>query len=502
MDSPLLWSLIGLQIAFGAFDTLFHHEFTERLPWRASQRDELRLHGVRNLFYAAIFLVIGWMEPKGAFALALIAVLAVEIVITLMDFVEEDRSRRLPPSERVLHTLLALNYGAILALLAPTLVRWGGESTGVAFVNHGALSLLCVAAACATALFGLRDLGAAARLGRMAPRRPGPLAAGLRAGSHALVTGATGFIGSRLVEAMVAEGVHVTALVRDPKRAIEKLPAPIRLVTDLSSIRNDEPLDAVIHLAGEPLADGLWTEQKKSRVIESRRALTHGLIALMARLAKAPEVFIAASAVGWYGMSGDEPLTESDSACDASFSHESCAAVEDAARGAEILGVRVVRLRIGLVLDPAGGLLARMLLPFEFGVGAPFGAGRQMMSWISRDDLVRLIVYAMRNPALSGAVNAAAPHAVSNRVFSKALAKALGRPMLFRIPAAPLRLLLGEFAEELLLGGQNVKPVKALKAGFVFADVDLEAALRDMTGARRSGPALTARDRAALAPAG
>ncbi len=501
MDSTLLWSLIALQVAFGAFDTLYHHELTERLPWRASQKDELRLHGVRNLFYAAIFLVIGWMEPKGVFAAALLAVLAIEIVITLMDFVEEDRSRRLPASERVLHTLLALNYGAILALLAPQLVAWSGEPAGVRLVSHGLMSWLCVFGAVGTTLFGLRDLGAAGRLARMKARRAGPLAAGLKAGSRVLVTGATGFIGSRLVEAMVAEGVHVTALVRDPKRAMEKLPAPIRLVSDLSAIRNDETVDAVVHLAGEPLADGLWTEKKKARVVESRRNLTHELIGLMARLAHAPDVFVAASAVGWYGMSGEEPLTEADSACDKSFSHESCAAVEEAARGAEILGVRVVRLRIGLVLDPAGGLLARMLLPFEFGLGAPFGHGRQMMSWISRDDLVRLIVYAVRNPALAGAVNATAPQAATNNAFTKALAKALGRPAIFRIPAAPLRLALGAFAEELLLGGQNVKPAKALAAGFVFADADLEAALRGMLGARVKAPVRMVREGAALAPA-
>lgn len=501
MDSPLLWSLIALQIAFGAFDTLYHHEVTERLPWRQSQKDELRLHGVRNLFYAAIFLVIGWTEPKGVFAAALLAVLAIEIVITLMDFVEEDRSRRLPASERVLHTLLALNYGAILVLMAPTLVAWSRAETGMDFVSHGAMSWLCVFGALGTTLFGVRDLGAARRLARTKTPRAAPLAAGLKAGARVLVTGATGFIGSRLVEAMVADGVHVTALVRDPKRAMDKLPAPIRLVTDLSVIRNDEIIDAVVHLAGEPLADGLWTEKKKTRVIDSRRDLTHALIGLMARLGHAPEVFIAASAVGWYGVSGDEPLTEADSACDASFSHQSCATVEEAARGAEILGVRVVRLRIGLVLDPAGGLLARMLLPFEFGLGAPFGHGRQMMSWITRDDLVRLIVYAVRNPMLAGAVNATAPQAATNNAFTKALARALGRPALFRIPAAPLRLALGAFAEELLLGGQNVKPAKALAAGFVFADADLEAALRIMVGSSAGDAAHPLDAPAALAPA-
>jgi hypothetical protein len=401
----------------------------------------------------------------------------------------------------VLHTLLALNYGAILSLLAPALFAWSGEAAGVDFVYHGAMSWLCVFGAIGTTLFGVRDLAAARRLARMTVRRPAPLAAGLKVGARVLVTGATGFIGSRLVEAMVAEGAEVTALVRDPRLVMEKLPAPIRLITDLSALRNDEALDAVIHLAGEPLADGLWTEKKKAKVVESRVGLTQELIALMARLKKAPEVFIAASAIGWYGLSGEEPLTEVDSACDASFSRQVCATVEEAARGAEILGVRVVRLRIGLVLDPAGGLLARMLLPFEFGLGAPFGHGRQMMSWITRDDLVRLIVYAVRNPTLSGAVNATAPQAVSNNVFSKALAAALGRPMLFRIPAAPLRLALGQFAEELLLGGQNVKPAKALAAGFVFADSDLGTALGAMVGASTERASRDSAARTTLAPA-
>jgi len=482
MTDPLLWMLILVQIAFGAFDTLYHHEATERLAWRASQRTELALHGVRNLFYAAIFLTLGWSEPTGALAMALIALLGIEIVITLWDFVEEDRSRRLPASERVLHTLLALNYGAILALLAPALMAWASEPTGLRGAGHGLMSWVCAAAALGVTIFGARDLAASARLARMQRRRAGVLAAGLRAGAQVLVTGATGFIGSRLVAAMVEEGAQVTALVRNPARAMEKLPAPIRLVTDLSQIRNDETIDAVIHLAGEPLADGLWTDKKKQRVIDSRADLTRALIDLMARLAQAPEVFIAASAIGWYGLSGEEPLTEADSAGDRSFSHESCAAVEEAARGAEILGVRVVRLRIGLVLDPDGGLLARMLLPFEFGAGAPFGNGRQMMSWISRDDLVRLIVYAVRNQAIEGALNATAPLAVTNNAFSKSLADALGRPLLFRIPATPLRTLLGAFADELLLGGQNVRPEKALANGFVFADADLETVLAPMVG--------------------
>jgi hypothetical protein len=139
--TDVLWILITLQIAMGAFDTLFHHELTERLAWRPSQKRELRLHGVRNLIYAALFLLIAWSEPKGLAALALMAFLGLELVITLIDFVEEDRTRRLPASERVTHTLLALNYGAILTLLVPFLLAWAAEATGLVATSHGSGAL-------------------------------------------------------------------------------------------------------------------------------------------------------------------------------------------------------------------------------------------------------------------------------------------------------------------------------------------------------------------------
>lgn len=484
MTDPLLWALITIQMAFGAADTLIHHEMTERLAWRQSQKNELRLHGVRNFFYSVIFLLIGWTAPKGAIAMALIIVLAVEIFITLWDFVEEDRSRRLPATERVLHTLLALNYGAILALAAPIFWAWAKEPTALPFVYYGALSWLCLIAAAGTAAFGLRDLTAADRLQRIAPAPAAPLVDALKDKKRILITGGTGFFGSRLAEALIAAGHDVTVLTRRPDRALEVLPAPVRLITGLDQIAGDERLDAIVHLAGEPISNGLWTRAKKRRVIESRATLTQGLIALAARLEHKPQCFIAASAVGWYGVRGPEPLMETHDAEKRSFSHQSCEAVEAAARNMEIQGVRTVRLRIGLVLDPAGGLLGRMLTPFEFGLGGPFGEGRQIMSWITRDDLVGLTAHIIATPILAGAVNAAAPGAVSNENFTKTLAVALGRPALFRIPAAPLRLALGQFADELFLGGQNVKPDKAQAAGFVFADPALEPALRRMLGAK------------------
>src|SRR5271154_7187197 len=142
MTSNLIWTLIAVQIGMGAFDTLFHHELTERLPWRVSQRRELLLHGVRNLFYAVLFVGLGWFEADGVFAVLILILLGAELVITLMDFVEEDMSRKLPASERVNHTLLALNYGAILVLIVPVLLAWMQRETGLVHVSHGWWSVL------------------------------------------------------------------------------------------------------------------------------------------------------------------------------------------------------------------------------------------------------------------------------------------------------------------------------------------------------------------------
>src|SRR5438128_2149346 len=166
--TPLLWTLIAIQIAMGVFDTFYHHEFTERLAWRPSQRYELKLHGLRNMLYALLFLVLGWLEVHGIFAVAIMAVLVVEVVITLMDFVEEDLSRKLPPSERINHTLLAINYGAILVLLVPVLVGWAMLPRAVAPAYAGLLSWFAIAAVFGAALFGARDFAAARRLGRTA----------------------------------------------------------------------------------------------------------------------------------------------------------------------------------------------------------------------------------------------------------------------------------------------------------------------------------------------
>lgn len=482
--TDVLWTLLALQIAMGAFDTLFHHELTERLAWRPSQKSELRLHGVRNLIYATLFLLIAWTEPKGLMAITISVLLAVEVVITLVDFVEEDRTRRLPATERVTHTLLALNYGAILTLLAPRLFEWSGQPTGLASVSHGLWSLMASAAAFGVFLFGLRDLAAAGRSERLVPPPAADIGRELPGRRRVLITGATGFIGRRLVAALSGAGHEVTALVRNPATA--DLPAPVRIVTDLSQIADDARLDAVINLAGEPISDGFWTLAKRRRILLSRLKMTREVRRLIARLKARPEVLISGSAIGWYGLRDDQPLDETGDfrPC---FSHRLCHAWEKAAAPVEGLGVRVVTLRIGLVLGTEGGMLSRLLTPFEFGLGGPMGAGRQWMSWIALDDCVRMILHAVAEPRVAGPLNAVAPEPATSRVFARTLGKALNRPAMLAAPALPLRLALGDFADELLLGGQRILPAKALATGFRFRHPGLEGALRTLVGARPVG---------------
>ena len=497
MTSTLLWSLIAVQIAMGAFDTLYHHELTERLAWRPSQRGELRLHAVRNWLYTLLFLTLGFAEPKGLLAWAIMGVLIVEVVITLMDFVEEDLSRRLPATERVNHTLLALNYGAILVLILPVLLGWAREATGIAWVSHGAWSALALAASLSVAIFGLRDWFAAGRSERLGLPAPAGLADVLAPARAILVTGATGFVGQRLVASLVAAGHEVTVLTRDGAKAAA-LPAPLRIVTSLDQLPDGARLDAIVNLAGEPIADGLWTPAKRRAILASRLRMTRRLAKLVARLDRAPSVVVSGSAVGWYGLRGDDSLTESSPAASA-FTQRVCAAWEREAMAIAALGPRVVLLRTGLVLGIEGGLLARLLMPFEFGLGGRIGSGRQWMSWISRDDLVRLICHAIATPTMAGPVNATAPEPVRNADFAASLARQLHRPAIFPLPARLLRWLGGDFAEEMLLGGQRVLPEKALASGFAFRHARLDSALGSILG-RNVGREAEARSSRAVVP--
>lgn len=480
MNSDLLWTLIASQIALGGFDTLYHHEFTERLAWRASQRHELQLHSVRNFIYALLFSTLGWLEVHGTWAVLIMGLLGVEIIITLLDFVEEDISRKLPASERITHTLLAINYGGVLVIAVPALLAWSRLPTGIVATSYGWWSVMATFASLAVAVFGVRDAIASRRCPRLETWPAAPLMTALEPRQSVLVTGATGFIGRRVVEALVAAGHHVIALVRDPNPVV-LLARPLQLVTSLDQIPADTRIDAIINLAGEPIANGLWTKAKRARILSSRLETTGAVVQLIERLTIKPRVLVSGSAIGWYGLWQDETLNETSPGRDC-FSRALCLAWEAAATPAEALGVRLVLLRTGLVLGSQGGMLTRLLTPFEFGLGGPIGTGQQWMSWIDRDDLVRLIAHAIARPELRGPLNATAPEPVTNAVFTRELARALHRPAILRVPAAPLETVGGDLARELLLGGQKVVPAAALASGFVFERPAIRDAFEAMLG--------------------
>lgn len=293
---------------------------------------------------------------------------------------------------------------------------------------------------------------------------------------HVLVAGGTGFIGTALCQSLVGRGDHVLVLTRDAGRR-----APLDGVTllpwDTSAWqRTLEECDAVVNLAGEPIVGKRWSPRQKLLIRESRLESTRRLVSAMAVLAKRPAVLVNASAVGWYGARGDEPLSEADDP-GRGFLAELCRAWEAEAQRAAALGVRVVCLRIGLVLAAGGGVLAKMVPPFRSWLGGPLGSGRQWMSWVHREDLIGLVQWAVAHREVSGAVNATAPNAVTMREFCATLGRIMRRPSWAPVPTAALRVLLGEMAD-MLVTGQRVVPRQALQQGYAFQYSHLEPALR------------------------
>lgn len=295
-----------------------------------------------------------------------------------------------------------------------------------------------------------------------------------------LVSGSTGFIGSALVSFLTANGHRVTRLVRsEPKPgASEAFWDPAVGTID---VRGLQGVEAAVHLAGENIAEGRWTAAKKARIRSSRTEGTHLLAQALTELANRPKVLICASAVGFYGDRGDETLRE-DSAPGKGFLADVCRDWEAASKPAAAKGIRVVHLRNGVVLGPNGGALAKMLLPFRAGVGGVIGSGKQYLSWISLDDLLGAIYFALTNGSLSGPVNAVAPNPATNREFTKALGRVLKRPTIFPMPASAARLAFGEMADEMLLSSARVEPARLQAAGYQFKHPTLEEALRHVLG--------------------
>ena len=300
-----------------------------------------------------------------------------------------------------------------------------------------------------------------------------------------VVAGGTGFIGRALCERLANAGHAITALTRDPEQARSKVYHAVQIVPWQGFRGQSEELskaldgsDVVINLAGAPIATGRWTPQVRELLRKSREGTTTAIVTTLAKLKARPVMLINASAIGFYGPRGDEELTEEASSGDG-FLASLCREWEGAALAAERLGVRVATPRFGVVLGRDGGALARMLPVFRLGLGGPLGDGRQWMSWIHRDDLVELLIFLMDH-AVSGPVNATAPHPVTNGEFSKTLGQTLGRPAFLRTPGFVMKLAFGDMANELLLTGQRVIPHKAHSLGFHFRFPFIAGALNDI----------------------
>ena len=294
-----------------------------------------------------------------------------------------------------------------------------------------------------------------------------------------VVTGGTGFLGAALVDALRRDGHDVTVLTRRPARATGEVQWNPTAGLDVWA-RSFEGAGAVINLAGEPIAGGRWTAARKRAILASRLEATSGAVAALRAAGTAGATLLSGSAIGYYGTPGDAPLDES-SPPGRDFLATVCHEWEAEAREAD---ARVVLLRTGLVLARGGGALQQLALPFRLFAGGPLGSGRQVMSWIHREDWIAMVRWALANSAVQGPLNLTAPAPVTNREMATALGRALRRPSFMPAPAVALRLALGEMADAMVLNGQRVLPRVAQSGGFTFKYASLDDALGEIYGSR------------------
>ena len=300
-------------------------------------------------------------------------------------------------------------------------------------------------------------------------------------GMRILVVGGTGLVGKRLCAALARAGHDLRAVSRNVPRSVPHLPPG----TDLRPLPQSDAewtalvdgCNAIFNLAGEGLVEGRWTEDRKKSLRDSRVSLTDSLVRACGATVRRPRVLVNASAIGFYGPHGDEDLNESSAPGD-DFLAERCVAWEQAALAAKDAGLRVVTVRIGVVLSMDGGSLDKMLPPFRLGLGGPFGTGEQYFSWVHEDDLTGLLIHALDNESVEGAMNGTAPNPVRNGEFAKTLGAILNRPAFLSPPDFVIRLALGEVADAIILTGQKVLPAVAQKTGYKFRYETAEDALR------------------------
>jgi len=489
MNTHLLaLQLMAAQGCLGAFDTLYHHELTEALPQKPGARLELGIHATRALIYALLFIGLAYWEWHGGFAVALLAIFTVEIVLTLWDFVVEDRTRLLPATERVTHTVLAINGGAFITLLALNFPAWYAEPGGLAWSPQGWLSVFLALCGVGVGISGLRDGLAALRLGRVDGQ--GAAAAPVSFDDTkrtVLVTGATGFIGRQLVRALLEDGHAVVALTRQPKAAAWTFDGKVRCIATMQELAPGCHVDVVVNLAGARILGPRWSAGRQAVLRRSRIGLTNQVVDWIARAEHKPFLMLSASAIGYYGVqaSGDQRELDETAPPQPLFMSDLCREWEEAAGAAAAHGTQVECMRFGLVLGLAGAL-PMMLLPILLGLGGKLGSGRQWLSWIHVDDVVRGMAHRWRialartgsAPGI-GVSNFTAPECVTQLGFSQAAARIWRRPCVVPTPGWPMRLALGEQAD-LLLEGQRVVPKRLLQEGFVYRYPALAQALHSV----------------------
>lgn len=471
--------LLLLQILLGAYDTVVHHELLAKLPGRRNAVAELTVHAIRSALYGILFVVFAHLRPTGI-ALGLVwAVIAIEVVLTLIDFRIEDRSRTLPPAERSLHNLLGINAGAMFALYAwATADDWTGAS-GVAIVDRGYYAWALDLGAIGILLSAARDALAARALRARPPATPlWPTSTP----KSVLLAGATGFIGTAVTEGLLAAGHRVTALARDPRRAAAEFDGRVRAVASLDALHADERFDAVIHLAGAPVVGPPWTAARKRELRTSRIGVIAELARFCERASVKPRVWIQASAIGLYGYSGTEsPEVDGLPAQPEDFASALCADLEAAVPTAPGVVDRRVILRLGIVLDRFGGVLPPMALGNAFGAGSVLGSGAQPFAWIHLDDVLGFIERVLADDAIRGPYNLVAPEAISQRQLADRMATIARRPRVLAVPAFVLRIALGEMSR-LLLEGPRVEPRRLTELGFAYRHPTLESALTAALG--------------------
>jgi uncharacterized protein len=299
-----------------------------------------------------------------------------------------------------------------------------------------------------------------------------------------LVTGASGRIGEALCGELLGRGDEVVGLTRGPDKAREAEPRIDWHAWEPTLERPDaaafDGVEGVINLVGEPI-NQRWTDEAKGRIMDSRKVATHNLVGTIEGLATKPKVLVSQSAVGYYGNRGDETIDESSTPGD-SFDARVCVEWEAAAHEVEAAGVRLAIVRTGQVMEPDGGILGELLLPFKLGLGGPLAGGRQWVPWIHLSDEVGILVWALDTESVSGVVNGSAPNPVTNKEWSKALGRALGRPAILPIPGFAVEVKFGKEFGKIAQGGQKVLPRRTEELGYAFKWPEIDAALRDLVG--------------------